>query len=689
MSVLRLMTFNVQILPLLGQLAQGQSDDAEDRANRVSTALLAIPPHDRPHVIAFNEIFSEPGRDVLINRLQGEWNHIIQTIHDGGLEEESGLMLMSSLPFQILPTGGNFHERFFRSAAADDDAKASKGVGIVQVSLPAERTTIAFTHMQASYINENQYDDVRRKQLETIHSAITEVVGSGSATWRNVILVGDLNIRGDSGALTGEWASVFKISGLSLTTELLDGWHAYMHPPAPYDKDIQNSDPGYTNLDFASGKLQRLDYLCSPILGIPAERYLVPHHMFTRIRNASDHFALEAVVQRWSPHCTPSDAIDLRSIKPQFGDTAGLPSNTRRVDLNLADPGSMQWVYVDQPVGEPGTFSVNSTPDLEIRLFLRSDLSQPVARIDTLAVADLPAVLQAAFDERIDPKGETFVVREPFFIAVRSPNQVSGPEAIIVTEHLGDSPATAIWLMPHVRAASSFPQGQLLGDDDLCWFKASMPRTFSGTSRIERFISDNATGSTITLTALDSAGQPADFKSGAAGELELTRTTLGDELIFFTLGRSDDQKIGFGLTWKSPVSYLMLEQPLGLRITDESGWDWPGDDEILLAIQLDGEPLYDGDWDDADTGEGWPGLAEAIQTKCAVQFPGTNRIGFSSDLNLDYMEVGFEATGSSGALMYPLAEGEADIAPRLVSLEVPDTVSNGTYTFYCSITRFG
>ena len=106
MSALRLMTFNVQILPWGASVILGITNDAEDRANRVADALLALTPDKRPHVIAFNEVTDEDGGVVLLDRLRGNWKHFVETIHDGSPQEDSGLMLFSSLPFHTLPMGG-------------------------------------------------------------------------------------------------------------------------------------------------------------------------------------------------------------------------------------------------------------------------------------------------------------------------------------------------------------------------------------------------------------------------------------------------------------------------------------------------------------------------------------------------------------------------------------------------------
>lgn len=679
MSALRLMTFNVQILPLIASVIQGITNDAEDRANRVADALLALPPDERPHVIAFNEVFDEDGRAVLLDRLRGTWKHVVKTIHDGFPREDSGLMLFSSLPFLTLPMGGVWYEKFYTDAA-DDDVGASKAVGVVQVGLPAEITTIAFTHMQASYTSDEQYSDVRRNQLQTIYEAITDVVGSGHDAWRNVILVGDLNIRGNLKPESTEWVSVFETPGLDLTTELLDGWQTYMHPP----QDPQTYDLGFTNIDFPSNEQRRLDYHCYPKQGIPA-RALVPHHMFQRFRQqGSDHFSLEAVVQRWSPHCTPSDAIKLMEVSIVGGAVTGVPSNTRRVDLNIADPGSMQWIYVDKP----GTFTVHEVPGLDVRLFLRSDLTLPVKPVDTLVISELPSQLSEAFRESFETKGNTFALREAFFIAVRFSTNDPGPTAIkiMVTEHLGESAATAIWLAPHVKRMTGHPLNQKLGIDDRCWFKAKLPPTFAGVPREERFRADNETGMELKLSEVDGVGQESDSARGAQSALFIVKNTTGDETVILTLERETIAVNNFSMTWISPLSYLMLDRPIDLYIKKETGG--LGSDEVRFELIVDGSQIFQGFWDDADTGERWPGLFQAIAARVALQFPNITRIAFAENIAISYVEEDISASGYLSEFLNPLSPSELDIVNRQIDLPVPDTLGDGLYTFSCSISRF-
>ena len=167
----------------------------------------------------------------------------------------------------------------------------------------------------------------------------------------------------------------------------------------------------------------------------------------------------------------------------------------------------------------------------------------------------------------------------------------------------------------------------------------------------------------------------------------MTYASTGAETVFLTLTRASVADSGFTVTWLSPVSYLMLERPLGLFIDDETGTDFLGDDEIELTITMDGVPLFDGSWDDADTGERWPGLAEAITVRAATKLSATNRVGFTEDVVFTYIEDDVTAAGVQVAFMAPLSAGEPEVTARRVNLAVSDAVSDGQYTFYCSISR--
>jgi hypothetical protein len=221
MTALKIMTFNVQMLQLIATTLQGQSERAEAIANDVADAIFSLPAAQQPDVIAINEAFNEDGRDKLKARLSGTWSNVIDKIFDDLFQEDSGLMLFSRLP--LLPvSGGNYHEHIFDSHA-DTDSRASKAVGIIQVGTPIDKTTIAFTHLQAAYATEDQYDDIRAKQLDAVFDAIEDVIQDDGLRGR-VIIMGDLNIRGDKGAVAGEWGNIFEAGGTRLCGPYQDGW---------------------------------------------------------------------------------------------------------------------------------------------------------------------------------------------------------------------------------------------------------------------------------------------------------------------------------------------------------------------------------------------------------------------------------------------------------------------------------
>lgn len=290
--------------------------------------------------------------------------------------------------------------------------------------------------------------------------------------------------------------------------------------------------------------------------------------------------------------------------------------------------------------------------------------------------------------EKVDPKGTTFSARLPFFIAIQTTAVDPHPASLFVFENLGDTPATAIWLHPHQTTQSSFPSGQPLGIDDLCWFKAAFPATFSGTNRIESFTFSNDTGTFIEVTLFDVALQPIDARSGTQSALTLDVDVSGGERRLFSLQRSSINEVGYTCFWFSPLTYLALDQPLGFYISDESGPDWAGDDEIDLEIAADGAKLFAGSWNSADTGERWPGLPEAMLSRVAAVLPGMRRAPFTSDVSVSYIENDISAAGWMIKLLQPLTATDPDCVPRRLTLPVPDDISDGRYTFYCTLCRF-
>lgn len=690
MPALHLMTFNVQCLPLGVNLYNGLSHDADARAHRICDGILALKAKDRPDVIALNEVFSEDARAAFKLRLGAAYTHVVEEVDLDtiGKIDDAGLMLFSRHAFLPLATGGTVHTAFYDKSEGSDSL-APKGVAMVRIDTPISPTTIGFTHMQASYDAEDQHRDIRESQFQQITDAFGALM-TDDGHWGGAVLVGDLNVRGDSGRQTDEWSDTFDQSGSGPIRRMLDGWRTYMHPPPELGPE---TDKGLTNVTPATGVLQRLDYACflRPQL---ADRVLVPHHMFIRFRTQSDHFALESIIQLQSPHCTPSRAIEALKADLIQGGTDDAPSEVRFFHLDFQHDGSYQWLYIK----EPGTYSWWSGDAdgkrLQVRAFEEDDLSRALETVEVDA-SDLSDDLQFINqDRKADPHGRTVVARKPLFLSVRMPSGKPGKGFLGLMTHRGESKTTALLLTPHVITSPAFPEGKRLGLDDACWLRAIMPPTYSGAERNEKFVADNPTGNILTLTLETDGLGIGQKRSGSDAELEIVHPTIGltaddtAETVFIVMTRRDINDIGFGITWVSPVTYLMLDQPIGLFINDETGPDWPGDDEVRFQIEVDADPLplFSGDWDEADTDENWPDLHQQIRLRAQSRVPG-DRMGFCNALMLSWWEEDFTAKGSQSYVLDSLKPGDPETADRRITLKVPDAVSDGRYTFSCKLTK--
>lgn len=695
MRPLRLMTFNVQLLPVIAGVGEGtvsvpagligllpgSASDSMTRAKAVADDLLDIAPQERPDVLALNEVFSEDARAMLVKRLEPEWPHVIESVHEGDLEEDSGLMVFSQEPFLPLPGGGDRRERFYADDAGAD-SWASKAAVLVQVGIPAEQTTLVFTHLQAAYETDEQYRDIRKSQLAEIRELVAEVLGPSPENWRNVIVAGDLNIRGDLDATSNEWFDVFDNAADPFGELFADSW-IEMRPPGA----SEDLDPGLTNRDRRTQAEQRLDYICrfKTIDGID----LVAHHMRVGHRDTSDHYALEAIIQLRDGHCQPSSAVDI-DVAGTVAGTSG--SGQPRTSLayvvmpDIAVDAGRSWAWIPRP----GTYTFHHSPSLLVDVYAATDVSRPLTRLDRLSTSDVPAAVQGAyreFDGTVDDEGSTYVNRSPLLVSMRTKDGDPGSGVLIVLEHLGDSRATAIALPPHRDVPVPFPPDQRLGDDDTAWFRVHPVATLMGTSREERVTLEQPVGSG-TIEVLDAAGTPLGADSGAA-TLQHAFTANADNEIYVSVRRDSDVDTGQVIRWATPVTYLRLDKGFTVHVNDETGIDWPGADEPELKMWVDGEKLLTTTWDDADASEDWPGLAEKIFFE-VVQRGWTNKsVGFSQGLDF-VIEDPDDLGAAHGVTSWPIAglsPNEPAERRRTMAVTVFDTISNGTYTVSCTLSR--
>ncbi|MEO5852600.1 MAG: endonuclease/exonuclease/phosphatase family protein [Nocardioides sp.] len=689
------MTFNVQLLPVIAGVGEGTvsvpagiagllpggSTDSIDRAEAVADDLLDIHPAERPDVLALNEVFSEDARDVLVNRLKPEWPYVIESVHEGDLEEDAGLMVFSQLPFLTLPGGGDRRERFYgRDAGAD--SWASKAAVLIQVGRPAERTTLVFTHLQAAYDTEEQYRDVRKSQLAEITDLVADVLGGGPSNWQNVIVAGDLNIRGDIDATSNEWFDIFDNASDPFGELFADSW-IEMRPPGLG----QDLDPGPTNRNRETQAEQRLDYICrfETIDGVD----LLAHHMRVGHRTTSDHYALEALIQVRDDHCQPCSAVDIDALGPVAGGPD--PSQPRTsaaylVQPTLAVEGGRSWAWVRRP----GTYTFHHSPSLVVEVFAADDISRPLARLDSLSVADVPPAVAAAYREvgrQIGDEGSTYVNRSPLLVSMRTKDGDPGHGVLVVLEHLGDTQATAIALPPHHDVEVPFPPNQRLGDDDTAWFRLQPRATLMGDACQETVTCRQPQGSG-SLDVYDTSTTRIGNDSGS-GTLSHEFTVTTDDELFVTVRRDSDADTGQVVRWSTPVCYLRLDKGLTVHVANESGPDWPGEDEPVLEMWMDGRKLLTTTWDDADTGEDWPGITEKIFFEVVQKGWTSKSVGFSGTLDFvieDPDDLG-AAHGVTTWTIQGLSPNEPAERKRTMAVTVFDTISDGSYVVSCTLSR--
>ena len=698
-KAIRVMTFNVQLLPwlarqlgnapLLGSPGGGGPDELSPgaRANAVATAILTLPLRSQPDIVVFNEVFDEAGRKTLLRRLKGRYPHFIKKLEHPSLdlEEDSGLMLFSKRPLLTLPNGDNHWFKPYPKAAGDD-ALVAKGVGIVRVAGPFDPTTIAFTHLQASYDEANtEHADVRAAQLQFIHDALAEVCGgSNTQAFTNTVIVGDFNVKGDPDETSGEWGSVFANVPGMLGGAYMDQWRQRMHPPG----DLRDHDPGYTHRSTTTYAPSRLDYQlawrsANADVGLAAQHMCVPFVLPSEI---TDHWPLYAHIHKVSPHGSPDSAVDLLQ---QPADNGALPgSQVWTMETRMREEDMHHWVFVR----DAGTFSVWPDEDLEVHAFRFDNFSAELSPSDVLKVAELPDSIKPFIQrsERRLETGQVFAWRDPFYLRLRGKLQrMSGRRTFKVIRHRGESPATAIELLPHRMTPSDLPQGQPLGQDDRCWFRAERPDRYSQTPYDDHFMLRNPDGIPVKVTMLDAAQQEAgQGANDSAVEIPLSRAG-GAERLYLVTQRGSFASGNVSVTWSSPLTYLALDETLRIHVEDETGPDWPGSDELELDVSVDGEPLLADTWTDADAGENFPSLAKSLKDNARARQGHDRWVAFSDAVEFSVLKLdGVFAHGSAVALIPRLSQYDSNLESRRATIVVKDPVGDGTLTVHASISRF-
>lgn len=726
MRALRIMSWNVRLFSAAAAFAQGISHTAESDAKSIVDMITGLATDDPPDVITFNEVWDDGAGEILRDDLKFLYPHSITSFGSAGPTgisippvklDNSGLMIVSRFPFVQRPNGDNFEFRSYDDAAGDD-ALSDKGVALVQIAEGGETTTIAFTHMQASYDDDNSaHADVRAKQLGTITTLLKEVLGDPIANlsdWRRVIVTGDINIRGDRWSRTEEWKKHFGNSsakpgdlGIGSTAgqaALVDGWNTYMGVPDklnPYEPSTP--DPGYTNLNFTQSPSDptslyrsRLDYHAYSREPGALLRFLVPHHMMTRLKGPSDHWSVESCAQYYSYFCHPSDAINLFSPDKRATDRISVfPGNAidlRRVELRFEHSETYQWIFFDQD----GTFSFFIPEDLEVAAYAAENLTHSLSpETNPLDLASAPDHVKSAVREfGFGGRPTTYALPRMGFLRVRAVDRDhTGRHNIGILRHRGDSPQTAIVLRHDVETDPRLPTTSLNPTgDDVCWFKVTLPELLTKARYVARFslFNRNTASNNAARWALFAQDTTTLIEKEAGDEFELAiqHSTTGRTDLYLTLRRADPSQTLFTAKWLAPLSALYLREPLYLFCEDETGADWFGDDEITLKLYLDGEanPFYELDWDSADTDE-FAHLLEPVKNAIRLRLDSAGlthtAIPFATGIRVEVAEDD-GVLGSSTANAFLTPAPESDIKPVILRMNV----QSGKYALHAMIGKW-
>jgi hypothetical protein len=699
MRALRIMTWNVRLFSANAAAFQDISHTAPDDALKIVKLIAAL--SDPPDVIAFNEVYDEEAatnlRDGLRDDANPPYTHSLKTFGSPKLSvppkfDDSGLMVVSRFPFLARPNGDHFEFRSYE-AAEGDDALSDKGAGLVQIAVDGEIVTLVFTHLQASYDEHNsEYAGTRAAQMDVISSLLREVMGDpvlDLQQWRHVVVMGDLNVRGDRWARTLEWPRVFaspspKAGGFGLGTtpgqaELTDGWNTYMGLPtivAPFmpstpDPGFTNHNPTFSPDDPTSLYRSRLDYQCYMREPTTLTRTLTPHHMMTRLKAPSDHWSLEALAQYYSSFCNPSDAMNLFAPDPRASARIALFSgkfvDLRRVVLKFEHPGSYQWIYFERG----GSFSFLFPDDTRHEAYAASDLTHPLRSEEPLDVTQAPPHVTGALHQLgVEGRPASYALPPMSLLRFRAadPN-FTGEHVIGILRHRGDSPATSIFL-PHDRETNPYLPTEPVGGpgtSDVCWFKATRPKLLTDQPYAARFTLFNRNTMSFDRTARWTLRQPDEQTiaqlSGKDAELTIEHSVTGGGFVYVTLERSDVVATSFTARWTAPLSALYLEEPLNLYCNDETGIDRVGSDEITVKLYLDGETeaFYEIDWE-ADTGEELAlreGVGNALRLRLQNAGLPQSVVPFVTGIRVEVAEDdGLLGTSTANVFLTPATESD-------------------------------
>jgi endonuclease/exonuclease/phosphatase family metal-dependent hydrolase len=380
---LRVGTFNARFLPHLP-------------SNARRAAVLADRIQDGAYdLIVLTEVFSGRARRVLAERLAPMYRWNVRYIGSRRIvREDSGLMLLSRLPFEPLPASPQFGHARIRASArgsspdrshvwfveygdcSSSDCLAGKGAGYVRVRYGGRPLNVFFTHMQAAYDHHSPQKQartrqVRSSQLGQLADLVRRALGTSRAGTEHTLILGDLNVDGVRTPAAGaapetkgsEWTDMLSLLGAVFPRGLTDVWDRH----APF------GDPG--NTFPAWDPNARRDYVLSSTAD--PDLPLVVHHValdrdlakpYDGGAHASDHLGVRVDLNLHQPGCHPLDAHRVQ-----------YPHDGAVLHGTIDHPGGLQWYRIDHrggveiELGFPG-----ANPGTALEVYQAGDISRPL-----------------------------------------------------------------------------------------------------------------------------------------------------------------------------------------------------------------------------------------------------------------------------------------------------------------------
>lgn len=554
--------------------------------------------------------------------------------------------------------------------------------------------TIALTHLQAFYEEVGEHHTIRLRQLKVIEAGLIDLIGApeDNSNWDKVIVLGDLNIRGDKPPYSseghGEWTNVLVNNGgpynnatqgittrqnkLIFTEQLIDGWRTFMTPPGAF----MEADLGLTNTNLKAGEhlpallKERLDYICFPkqradVMG-DTPRRLVAQHMrilptnfsdldkaFERIQ--SDHKGILAQVHWQFTYNTPNQAKGQGDFV-HFQAPSSLVKVNIANDLTIPSPGVFQWIYIQ----EQGTYTFSYSPNLEAAFYYENELSTKIDPFNKIKVGELGLdnnwLGELSREFGLSEVGDQVDVHKPMFVrlkAVEREDQFTGNIAFSFIKHTGENRFLAIGLLPNdIPKDPRLPIGQKNGAKDECWFRVPLDeQLLSGNSYLVQFYIKNDFKRKIKLSLFDGISAKTSFvKLTSTDQLSLIDYDRAVNIkdIYILLKRSNTTDYEFLAGYRYSISYLNHLEIYS--IDDQSGL---GADEIHLNMTADDMTNNFLDFTDEDFDDDERRMLNSY-------YPGN--VAFENRLNITIFELdsGEDDDGPFNGTIPALVKGESN-----------------------------